>query len=181
MPHISCWWLAVLILWLLVQSAHARDMNLVVTLGRADLQRRIERMFPMVREDGWIELRLHDPQVVLTEHSNRIGLRLRLDASAARQFAVTGQAMVDGVLRFAGDTGQFFLDDARIEELHMAGVPELYLKQIQQLADGVVREVLHNQPIYTLGQMGESKRILGSKINKLSVRDGKLIVELEMP
>lgn len=169
-----------MMMWLALQPAYAKDMNLILTLDRADLQRRIDRMFPLVREDELISVHLHDPQVILTEHSDRVGLRLRVDA-AATQFSVSGLARVDGVLRFANATGEFYLDDASVEELQIDGIPPLYLDQIQQLADGVVRDLLQERPIYTLGQMGESKRIMGSEIKAITVRDGKLIVELAMP
>jgi len=174
-------WMAVILMWPVSHAVCADDMNLMVTLDRAALQRRIERMFPIVREDELIKVRLHHPQVILTEHSDRIGLRLQIDTAAAGQFSVSGSTLVDGMLRFASDSGEFFLDDASVEELQIDGVPSLYLSQIQQLADGVVRDLLQDQPIYTLGQRGEAKRIMGSEIKKVSVHDGKLIVELEMP
>ena len=179
MPRSAYWWVAVILMWPMAQAVYARDMNLIITLERTDLQRRIERLFPIVREDALVKVRLHHPEVILTEHSDRIGLRLRVDTNIARQFSVAGRTTVDGVLRFAGDSGEFFLDDASIKELRIDGIPDLY--QAQQLADGMVRELLHNQPIYTLGQKGEPKRIMGSKIKKVTVQDGKLLLELEMP
>ena len=88
---------------------------------------------------------------------------------------------MDGVLRFMNGSGEFYLDDASIEELHIKNVEPLYLDQIRQIADGVVRDLLQERPIYVLGQMGESKRIMGSDIRSVTVRDGKLIIELALP
>jgi len=181
MPRSAKWWTAIVILCSLVQGVQAKDMNLIVTLDRADLQRRIGRLFPIAREEELVKVRLHHPQVILTEHSDRIGLRLHIDASIAQQFSLTGRAMVDGVLRYVGDSGKFFLDDASVKELQIDGIPNLYLHQIRQVVDGVVKGLLQDQPIYTLGQMGEPKRIIGSAIKKVTVENGKLLVELEMP
>jgi len=174
-------WMAVLMMWLAPVVTPAKDMNLIVTLDRADLQRRIDRLFPITREAELLTVHLHHPQVILREHSDRIGLRVMVDASIAEQFSVSGSARIDGVLRFAGDSGKFYLDHASVEEMRIDGVPSMYLAQIQQLADGVVRDLLKDQAIYTLGQMGEPKRIMGSEIKSISVHDGKLIVELPMP
>ena len=173
--------MAVLLMWLAPVAIHAKDMNLIVTLDRADLQRRIDRMFPITREAELLTVHLHHPQVILREHSDRIGLRVRVDAKVAEQFSVSGSARVDGVLRFASQSGEFYLDNASVEEMQIDGVPSLYLAQIQQLADGVIRDLLQDQAIYTLGQMGESKRIMGSEIKAISVHNGKVIVELAMP
>jgi hypothetical protein len=174
-------WVAVLLMCLAPVATPAKDMNLIVTLERADLQRRIDRMFPITREAEPLTVHLHHPQLILREHSDRIGLRVRVDAAVAEQFSVSGSARIDGVLRFAGDSGKFYLDHASVEELQIDGVSSLYLAQVQQLAVGVVRELLRDQPIYTLGQMGESKRIMGSEIKSISVHNGKVIVELTMP
>ena len=174
-------WMALLLMCLAPVATIAKDMNLIVTLDRADLQRRIDRMFPITREAELLTVHLHHPQLILREHSNRIGLRVRVDAAVAEQFSVSGSARIDGVLRFAADSGKFYLGHASVEEMQIDGVPSLYLAQIQQLADGVVRDLLQDQAIYTLGQMGESKRIMGSEIKAIRVHNGKMIVELTMP
>ena len=174
-------WIALMMSWLALQPVCAKDMNLVITLDRTDLQRRIDRMFPITREGELITVELHHPRVILTEHSDRIGLRLQVRAVAARQFSVSGSTRVDGVLRFNNNSGEFYLDDASVEELQVDNVDPASLEQIQQITDGVVRDVLQDRPIYTLGQMGESKRVMGSELKSVTVHGGKLIVELAMP
>lgn len=176
-----CMWWAAVILWLAAPAAHANDMNLIITLDRADVQRRVERLFPIVRANELVRVRLHHPRVILTPRSDRIGLGVRIDATAAEQYSVSGHATVDGVLRFAGTGGNFYLDDTNVKELQIDGVPTLYLEQIRQLAGGLLRDLLRARPIYTLGQMGESRRIMGSEIKSIKVRNGKLLVELAMP
>lgn len=173
--------MVLMLTWPVTQLANASDMNFIITLERSDLQRRIERMFPIIRENQLVTVRLYHPQVILAEHSNRIGLRVKVDATAMEQYSFSGLTRVDGILRFVADTGEFFLDNASIEDLQIEGVPQLYADEIRQVADSVIKDVLHNRPIYRLGQMGESKRIMGSKLKSVSVRDGKLIVELAMP
>jgi hypothetical protein len=174
-------WTALIMIGLALQTVHAKDMNLMITLDRADLQRRVDRLFPITREDVLVTVKLHHPQVILTEGSDRIGLRLQLDATAAEQLSVSGLARVDGVLRFVSKSGEFYLDDASVEELRLENVAPLYMQEIRQLADGVVRDLLQDRPIYVLGQMGESKRIMGNEIKSVTVHDGKLIIELALP
>lgn len=177
----SLFWMALMMSWLALHPVCAKDMNLIITLDRADLQRRIDRIFPITREDILVSVQLKHPQVILTESSDRIGLRLQIDAAAADQFSVSGLARVDGVLRFKNNTGEFYLDDASVEELQLDNVAPAVQNQIRQAADGAVRDLLQDQPIYTLGQMGESKRIMGSELKSVTVRDSKLILELAMP
>lgn len=173
--------MAPLLGWLALHPVYAKDMNFVITMDRADLQRRVERMFPIIRENPLIAVRLRHPQVILREGSDRIGLRLEIAASAAGQFSVSGLATVDGILRFVSDSGEFYLDDARVRELRIENIPPAYEEQIRQLADGVVGDLLLERPVYVLGQLGEAKRIMGSKMKSVAVHNGKLIVELALP
>lgn len=166
---------------LLGSIACADDMNLVITLDRADLQHRVERLFPISREDILLSVKLQDPEVILKEGSDRIGLRLRVLAIAGEQVSVSGRARVDGILRFKSSSGEFFLDDASVEELWLDDIAPIYLREIRQLADAVVRQTLQDYPIYTLGQMGENTRLMGSDIKSIKVHDGRLIIELAMP
>ena len=78
-------------------------------------------------------------------------------------------------------SAKFYLEDANIATEPLGPVSSLYLDQIQHIADGEVSDLLQGQPIYVLGQMGESKRIMGSEIKSITVHGGKLILELALP
>jgi len=172
--------MVILALGALLSSAAADAANLVLTLSRADLQRRVEQLFPIRREDALVSVILSDPRVMLHDGSERIGLRLRIGVTAARSSA-TGSVGVDGVLRFLSSSGEFYLDDASVEELSVDSVPPLYLDEIRQLADGLVRDLLEERPIYVLSQRRGSQDLLGSELKSVKVRDGRLVVELALP
>jgi len=172
--------MVILSLGALLSSAAADAANLVLTLSRADLQRRVERLFPIRREDALVSVILSDPRVMLRDGSERIGLRLRIGVTAA-QSSAAGSVGVDGVLRFLNSSGEFYLDDASVEELSVDSVPPLYLDEIRQLADGVVRDLLEERPIYVLSQGRGSQGLLGSEVKSVKVRNGQLVVELALP
>lgn len=174
-------WMLLLMGLLMQKPLHATDMNFVITLDRADLQRRVEQLFPITREDMLSRIRLYNPDVILTEGSNRIGLRLHLRATAANQLSMSGFARVDGELRFLSKSGEFYLDNARVEELTLNDVPPVIQNQIRQVADAALSELLRDRAIYVLGQMGESKSIMGSDIKSVTVHDGRLLIEIAMP
>lgn len=174
-------WAIVFMTWLPLQPAAAGDMNFIITLDRADLQRRVERLFPVVREDPWIGVQLHHPVVILRDGSDRIGLGLHVDTTASSQIAVSGVAQVEGKLRFEREAGQFYLDDAQITDLALEGVEQPFVAQIRQIAEVVVRQALQVHPVYDLNQAGVSKRLMGAEIKSVAVDEGKLVIELGMP
>ncbi len=162
-------------------SAQAAEMNYIMELDQAQLQRKVERLFPVAHEDPLYSVALNEPEVVLREGADRIGLRLKVAAAVMQQLNVTGATRVEGRLRFAARTGEFFLDDATVEELSIDGVPDQYLGELRRLAEQVAREALNQHPVYVLGTLGESKKLMGSEIKAIAVRDGKLVIELDMP
>ena len=175
-------WLAgAVAMWAAVSAAPAADMNYLIELDQAQLQRKVERLFPVAHEDPLYSVALNEPKVVLREGADRIGLRLNVAGSVMRQLDVAGAARVEGRLRFEPKTGEFFLDDATVEELSIEGVPDQYLGELRRLAGQIAREALNQHPVYVLGSLGESKKLMGSEIKGIRVRDGKLVIELEMP
>ncbi len=164
----------------LAAALPALAMNFVIELGQADLQRKVERLFPVSHQDPLYQVNLSEPRVVLREGGDRIGLGLKLSGTLLQQLPVSGQMQVTGGLRFEPASGEFYLRDANVEELSIDGVPEQYIGEIRRLAEHTAREVLNNHPIYVLGQLGESKQLMGREIKAISVRDGKLVLELAM-
>lgn len=160
-------------------STPAPAMNYTVELGQAQLQRKVEAMFPIKHEDELYKIALDKPQVVLREGSDRIGLRLDVAGMLMQQISLNGRASMDGRLRYEPKTGEFYLDDATLAELNIEGVPPQYLGELQRVAEQAARELLNSRPIYVLGQSGESKKLMGSEIKAVSVQNGKLIIELD--
>lgn len=155
-------------------------MNYVVELGQAQLQRKVEALFPIRHEDALYRIALDQPQVMLREGSDRIGLRLNVAGTLMQQLSLSGRTTMDGRLRFEPKTGEFYLEDAALAELSVDGVPPEYVGELRQVAEQAARELLSRQPIYVLGQSGESKKLMGSEIKAVSVRNGKLVIELAM-
>jgi len=171
-------WMAAALTCLLAAPAVA--MNFIVELSQADLQRKVERLFPFEHTDALYQVQLARPQVVLREDSDRIGLRLDVTGSAMQQIALAGKAYVNGRLRFEPKTGSVYLDDAALDELHIDGVPPEYANQLRTVAEQMARELLASQPIYVLEKGDGLNKIMGSEVKSVAVRHGKLVLELAM-
>ncbi len=171
--------LAVLLLGVVSAALASDDLNFIVTLERSDLQQRVERLFPVVHEDALVRLQLTHPEVVLRSGSDRIGLGLRVKADLAGQ-PLIGRAQVDGKLRYLKQSGEFYLDDPLIRELHVNGLEPAYRDLLLVAAQTGLQELLRLRPVYVLGQMGEPKRIMGSELKSVTVEDGQLLLELDM-
>lgn len=158
----------------------ATAMNFIVQLDEAQLQRKVERMFPVTHADPLYQVELAQPRVLLREGSDRIGLRLDVAGTVAQQLSLSGRGTLEGRLRFEPESGAFYLDEAELKELDIDGMPEQYTSELRGLAQHRAREALRTRPVYVLGQSGEEKTLMGREIKAISVRQGKLIIELAM-
>ncbi|MEW5757833.1 MAG: DUF1439 domain-containing protein [Pseudomonadota bacterium] len=159
----------------------ANDLTMTITLNKDDLQRRFDRMFPITHEETITRVTLSQPAVLLKQGSDRIGLRVRIDGIFAQEFKGSGVASLDGKLRFESTRGELYLDDPQLTELTVQNVVPIYQEFLRHAAQVGMQELLAHQPIYVLGQMGESKRILGSELKGVKVEDGQVLLELAMP
>jgi len=164
--------------WVLAMPALA--MNFIVQLDQAQLQQKIERLFPVAHADALYQVELTHPQVILREGSDRIGLRLDVTGNVMQQLPLSGRTLMEGHLRFEPKSGAFYLEDAELKELDIDGLPAQYTSEIRGLAQQTAREMLRTRPVYVLGQSGEEKTVMGREIKSVSVRRGKLIIELAM-
>ncbi len=171
--------LALCVMW--ASAAAANDLTMTITLSKDDLQRRLDRMFPVTREETITSVTLSQPAVLLKQGSDRIGLRVRIDGLFAQEFKASGVAALDGKLRFNGKSGEFYLDDPQLRELTVQDAVPVYQEFLRHSAQVGLSELLAQQPVYVLGQMGESKRILGSELKGVTVEDGRVLLELAMP
>ena len=165
---------------LLLLAGPVAAMNFVVELGQAELQRKVERIFPFTQEDQLYRVELDRPQVVLRDNSDRIGLRLNVAGMVMQQLSLTGRALVDGRLRFDAPNRAFYLDDATLTELQIDGVPASYSDEIRRIAEQMARDILSRQPVYVLDKDDALNKRLGGEIKAVNVRNGKLVVELAM-
>ncbi|HXX92334.1 MAG TPA: DUF1439 domain-containing protein [Planctomycetota bacterium] len=126
--------------------------TVVVELGPAELQRALERGFPVEKTYlVVIKLELSEPTVALQESSDRIGLAAKvrvgfLDTRAT----IRGTVEVSCRVRYDAARGAFFADDPRVERLSIEGHPKSYLEKTTGAVTWILRGVFENTPVYTL-------------------------------
>lgn len=163
---------------LLILCAPVRALNYQLELGQAELQRGLERLFPVSKNDPLISIFLRDPRILLQNGRERIGLRADMVAEMPGGVTASGDVAVDGKLRYEARGGAFYLDQARIGTLHIEGVPQSYTEQIRAAVEPIVRELLATNPIYTIGGDDRASALASQQIKSVTVRNGKVFVEL---
>lgn len=131
---------------------YLREQEVVIVLSEAQLQERVEELFPLEQQYMVVvTLRLRDPEVKLVEGADRIHYRMHAALSVPGVGdRLSGTGEVSGRLRFDEASRQLFLEDSAVEDVDIEGVPSMYRGAVREAADLVARRQLDRHPVYTV-------------------------------
>jgi hypothetical protein len=158
-------------------SGNTAALSFNVELDQATLQQTMARAFPVQRDEAFVSLQLAKPQVILKEGSDRIGLKTTATVSLPGGNHFSGTAMVDGKLRYSVKNNALYLDQARVRELDITGLPDMVRQEVIRIATVLVRSYLDRQPLYRFKE-DQSSALLKKSISRVEVKNGKLLVEV---
>lgn len=161
---------------------HLRYNGLTIEVSQSQIQGEMEAFFPMERQfSGGMTLNLFDPLLILEEGSNRLEYQVGAEVDVAplnRQFR--GWLRVSGIIRFDADQGEFYLDDSRVEDFDVEGIPSIFHGTAREIADRMVAEHLRQTPVYTLEGPIRGEGLLeylpGIHVRDLEIRDRNVLV-----
>jgi hypothetical protein len=168
----------IVVLVMVWASLPVHALTYQLELGQPELQLGLEQMFPVNKSDPLISIFLRDPKVLLQNGSERIGLQAGLSSEIAGGISANGRVTIDGKLRYEPKSGAFYLEDTRIKNLQVDGVPGFYVDQIRQSVEPIVRELMASNPIYVLDDRDDTLALSKRQIKSVKVRNGKVFVEL---
>jgi hypothetical protein len=163
---------AVVFTLLSLASACSAPGRLRIAIGPDELQRNVEKSFPIARELSIATLELTGPEILLAEGADKLGLRARVRVTVAL-LAVDGMVAACGKLRYQPEEAAFYLDDPEVTELEVPGLPAEHKPDVLAAINLALGAVLARVPVHRL-EGGAAKRFLRS----MRVEDGRVVVEL---
>jgi hypothetical protein len=158
-----------------------RSRPLVITLSEAQVQQRLGAAFPVRKEVLVVaEVVLSRPQVTLTPGSDRVGFATDCAVHLLGNSVIQGRARLSGGLRYDTANNALFVQDARVERLHVPGLPPRYEAAVTVAASQAAREYLGKRPIYHLpGSASVAVPLLGERhVRSVAVESGLLKIVL---
>jgi len=162
----------------LVAILRTRNPGLTLTFTADDLQQKLAGRFPLREKLPFTTITFRDPRVVLADGSDRIGLRITADATAAGGKELSGSLLLDGALRYEPQEGAFYFDGARVQEMAVQGLSDDARRQIQTVASLLINLYLSHVPVYRLNPEDIRQALAKTFLKSVSVRNGRLIVEI---
>lgn len=153
-----------------------------VELSRAELQRAVERQFPLSLE-ALVTLEFSEPCVRLDCGDDRMGLELSISAEIMGKMTPASRWLLTGELSYKRDSGEFFLfqPDIRAVPSTTGNDNTITSNRIRKfLVADIIGSLLSDLPVYQL-KAWDSKQALARKfLHSLSIRDGKLAIWLHI-
>lgn len=160
-----------------------------LTFTRDEIQAKVEEKFPIKRKAAVVTMVLSDPNIVLENGSDKIGLKSVVKA----ELPVSGLAEIGQIVGLGGDShkgsifvegeveyepveGTFYFTKGKIRELSIEGFPEQVKQPITELANLAVKNDLAKVPLFTLNEKDMKERAAKFFLKKVQIKDGKLEV-----
>jgi hypothetical protein len=160
-----------------------RSQNKTVTLrlGRSKIQEAVSANFPMEKKEALYALALREPNVLLADGSDRIGLKLKAAVRLLGAAERTGTVAIDGAMRYEPATRQFFLSETAIKELKFEGVSAEITEKLRGILAPVLESRLVVIPLYKLNEQDQKQAALGLVLKSVKVKNGVVEARLGLP
>jgi len=92
-----------------------------------------------------------------------------------------GSGAIDGDLEYRQETGEFYLRDPKVRCLEIENLPSEAVMLLRQLLQEMAQQSLQLMLVYQLNDNDLRQRMARSVLQSVTVRNGKSILELEVP
>jgi hypothetical protein len=148
----------------------------VVKVDQAEIQRRVNKRFPVTREKLVFKIVIERPEVRLNPGANRVEIDLQVVGAVGGVEVGRSRAMVSGGVRYQQDGSVFVLTDPRIEDLDLSHMPRRFEEPTRAALNRVAAEVLPAVPLYRLRK--DRHRLARAMLKRAWISDGKLHLEM---
>ena len=158
-------------------ASHAHAYTVEIT--QAELQAMVERGFPIVQQTPYATTKLSQPKVSIVNGSKRLRLGVSITGIFPGNLVSSGRAEIEGEPDYQSDKGEFHLREPVLTSLHFDRLPAEYQELMGTLVSAIVRQTLPIIVIYRLDTRDLRQSTVRRMLKSISVKNGKLIAELD--
>ena len=147
-----------------------------VTITREELQREVEKRFPIEKSELLFTVRLSEPRVLLKPNSDRIGIGVSISVSGPVIKAISGKGELDGRVRFDPEARELFLESAELRLSEASGVSEKDLRTAEVVVRPLLSGLLARVPIYRLKETDLRFPGTNAQVKEMRVEEGRVIL-----
>ncbi len=161
-------------------SQMSSAFNYTIELTQRQLQEKIEAMMPLEKKQYMITVRLSQPKINLIESNNAIGFFTHMEVIAPGGLKGSGRGEIQGSVRFEKESGEFYLDNAKLSGMQIDRIPKQFLPSISKICEALMARALAQFPVYRLKDDDARHQLAKSTLKEIKVHDQKLLIMLGM-
>lgn len=150
----------------------AGPLRLGMTIPQRELQERLDRHFPFETQVLLFDVKMSAPALSLEPATDRVGLRLALQAGMAG-VNYQGEVAMDSGIAYRARSGELVLVAPKLLRFQLDEMPEIFCRQIEKVVGPLVTAHLDSLPVYQL-QEGQARR----RLKALRIEKEKVVAEL---
>lgn len=154
----------------------------VLRFSEPEIRGTLAKKLPFTKTYLFIfQVTLDNPRVLLENGSNRVnaGLDVTLNLTIDdNPDPLGGSIDVSGGVRYASETGEFFLTDPVIENLQIQGISSAYTDKANEALTKALGEWYAERPIYTLSDLDAKQIAVQMVLKDVVVENKELVVTL---
>ena len=163
---------------LLVLPSWVLAFTQTLVFTEQDLQSRLNGITPIQKQAVYANLVLTDAKLVLLESDNLIQIKAFIDATILGGIHGSGSVTVQGSLMYKSEQGAFYLNQARLTDLHIDQMSPEVVAQLKPLVEDVMVQSLSQKPIYQLDNNDMRQALLKGSLKDIKVSNKQVHVTL---
>jgi Protein of unknown function (DUF1439). len=157
------------------------SVSYTISLTASDIQQSLHRTLPISKSKLLVTATVRTLDVEFMEGGNQIVLSPKVDLSIVGQSALRGRAVVAGQIRYAPDTGEFFLDQPKVAVVAIEGLPESLRATVEEVIARCAEGYLATAPVYRLKQTDFKQSLAKMVMKSVRTRNGRLEIVIGIP
>ncbi|MFV1982393.1 MAG: DUF1439 domain-containing protein [Thiohalomonadales bacterium] len=159
-----------------------------VQLSSKQVQRSINRSFPLAYSNNSVKIKLKNPTVILKEGWDYVAINLDLNLAVKKrranrrvfQTVHKGKVTLSGSLAYSPKSGSILLKEVKLRILNFKNIKATDIAQIEKSLVPILQNKLDSHPIYRLKSKQFKYELNNMKLSNIEIKENNINLELAL-
>lgn len=151
-----------------------------IEFSRQDIQNELNARMPYTHNQGFFAITFVKPAIHLNAKEQRVKIKTDLTLSTALGSENKGYLDVDGKIRYNSSNYSFYIDEPKVNQLHLDGLNPSLQPQVIALAQEFLSPLLTGQPVYQLSNDKVEEALAKMMLKSIEIKNEAVVAKLSL-
>jgi hypothetical protein len=146
----------------------------------SDLQKQVEKNFPIQKKKYFLLITLMDPLVKLDAKRNRVGIIFTTHLNTPGGAIASWRSLIDGYIHYDRETGAFYLSQLKIHSNEKGESVDTPTVSVLYFVESMINLFFSDVPIYKLSDDNLKHILTRLLLKTISVQENKLVITFNL-